>query len=452
MVYWQNAGQRAIERSANVEAVEHLIKGLEILKTLPETPERAQQELTLHLALGTPLLMIKGHTASEVEQTYARARELCQQVGETQQLLPALYGLWLFYLNQAQFQTARELGEQCFTLARRTQDPALQQDAHHMLGTTLFHLGELVSAHAHLEQAIALYDPRQGRFRAFSRGADPTVSCLSRSAWTLWMLGYPEQALVRSHEALTLARELSHAYSLAFALHYTAMIRLFRREARLAQEWAEATIALSREQGFVYWLGGGMFMQGWALTEQGSTEEGIVQLLQAQDIWRAAGTELAQVHIFVRLAEAYRTLGKTKEGLQMLTEALAVVQKNMQHCYEAELYRLKGELLIQKTAESGETRTAALETSMMAEAERRRGLHASPLHTEAEACFRQALDVARHQQAKSLELRAAMSLSRLWQQQGKRAEARQMLAGIYSWFTEGFDTPDLQEATALLEL
>ncbi len=301
-----------------------------------------------------------------------------------------------------------------------------------MLGSTLFFLGELASARTHLEQGSALYDPQRYRSRALSSGLDPGVVSLSRLAWTLWMLGYPDQALTRSQEALTLAQQLSHPYSLGFALHYAAVLHQSRREAQLVREWADATIAHSREQGFIQWLEGGIILRGWALVEQGLVEEGIAQLREALTAKRAKGTDLGQAHGLGRLAEVYGKAGQVEEGLRVLAEALAAVHNNNSARYfEAELYRLKGELLLQQTV--------------------RRGVPVEPvLLAEAEACFHQALDVARHQGAKSLELRAVMSLSRLWQQQGKRAAAHQMLAEIYGWFTEGFDTPDLQEAQALL--
>jgi class 3 adenylate cyclase/predicted ATPase/transcriptional regulator with XRE-family HTH domain len=423
--YWQRAGQRAIERSAHMEAIGYLSKGLELLKAWPDTPERAQQELTLQLALGTPLLMIKGTTAPEVEHAYSRAQDLCRQLGDSSERFTMMVGLWRFYLNRARLRTAHELGEQCFALAQRLHDHVLLQETHLMLGSTLLYQGELASARTHLERGIALYDPRQSGARVFSSGLDPGVVCLFRTAWVLWLLGYPEQALIKSHKALTLAQELSHAYSLCYALHYAAMIHLFRREGKLAQERAEATIALSRDQGFIQSLAGGMFMRGWALAEQGSAEEAIILLLQAQDTYRAFGTELGQAHILVRLAEAHRKRGQIQEGLHVLAEALAAVHKNAERYYEAELHRIKGDLLLQG-----------------GKGERLK---------EAEENLLRGIDVARRQDAKSLELRVVMSLSRLWQIQGKRTEARQMLAGIYSWFTEGFDTQDLQEAKALLE-
>jgi len=449
--YWQQAGQRAIERSANVEAISHLTKGLELLKILPETPERAQRELTLLLALGSPLLMIKGHAAPEVEHTYSRARELCQQVGESPHLFSALAGLWRFYLNRAKLQMARELGEQSFVLAQRMQDPVLLQEAHLMLGSTLFYMGEAVSARAHLEQALTLYDSQQLRSLAFSRATEPGVMCVSFLAWTLQTLGYPDQALARSHEALYRAQQLSHAYSLGYALHFAARLHRCRREAQLVRERTEAAIALSSEHGFVRWLKGGMMMRGWALAHQGAVEEGITLLRQALPDWRTMGSEAGLPHLLGAVAEVYGKGGQTEEGLHVLDEAVATAHRTGERRYEAELYRLKGELLLQQVAGQSGSRTAARKGSLLVKVKRERTTHVSALLVEAEACFRQALDIARYQHAKSLELRATMSLSRLWQMQGKCAEARQMLAEIYSWFTEGFDTLDLQEAKALLE-
>jgi tetratricopeptide (TPR) repeat protein len=208
--YWQKAGEQAKGRSANQEAVVHLSKGLELLKTLPETPELIQQELTLQIALGVPLIAIKGYTAPEVERTYTRARESCQQVGETPQLFPVLWGLWAFYLVRGELQIAYKLAEQFLRLAQSVRDPAFLLEAHRAVGVILFYLGELVPAREHLEQGIALYDPQQHRSHALLYGFDPKVICLSHMGHVLWVLGYPDQALKRSLQALTLAQELSH--------------------------------------------------------------------------------------------------------------------------------------------------------------------------------------------------------------------------------------------------
>jgi len=420
--YWQRAGQQASVRSANLEAVSHLTKGLEVLQFLPETPERLQQELTFHIALGAPLMVTKGYGAAEVEQCYTRALALSRQMGESPQLFLALCGLYRFYLLRAELQTARELGGQLLSLAQRLQDPALLLEAHGALGQTFFWLGEFPLAQVHIEQGIALYDTQQHHAHAFLQGRDPGVECSSYAGVIRWCLGYPNQALKRKNEALTLARELSHPFSLTFALGFAGFLHILRREGQATQEYAEATIALSTEQGFAHWLVGGMIFRGWALAEQG--DEGLAQICQGIAAWRDAGEELARPSCLVLLAEAYVKGGRAEEGLSILAEAFALVHKTGERIYAAELYRLQGELLLTRSAHQT---------------------------VEAEACFHQALNIARRQEAKSLELRAATSLSRLWQQQGKRQDAYDLLAPVYNWFIVVFCTGDLREAKALLE-
>jgi len=244
------------------------------------------------------------------------------------------------------------------------------------------------------------------------------------AARTQWLLGYPEQAVQRSHEALSLAQRIAHPFSLAHALCFAAGIHQFRREGQAVQEQAEAAMALSTEQGFASRLALGILLRGWALAEQGQGEAGLAQMRQGLAARHAIGEDVDRAYYLALLAEGYGKAGRTMEGLHVLTEALAVMDSIEEHYYEAELCRLKGALLL---------------------------MHSAEQDAEAEACFQQALAVARRQQAKSLELRAAMSLARLWQQQGKRDEARALLAPIYGWFTEGFDTADLQEAKVLLD-
>jgi predicted ATPase len=421
---WLRAGQHAIQRSANVEAIAHLIKGLEVLKTLPETSERTQQELDFQITLGPVLVSTKGFTAPEVERTYRRARELCQQVKEAPQLVPTLWGLWRFYAQRGELQTALELGEQVLTLAQRVRDPELLLQGHHAVGPTLFYMGELASAQAHLTQGISLYDPQQHRSSLLYGGHDPGMCCQDYAAFTLWVLGFPDQALQQSYEALRLAQELAHPFTLAIALTVAALLHQFRREAQAAQGQAEAAMALCRENGFEEFGMYGRILQGWAMAEQGQREEGVAQMREGVVAWGAMGVELYRDYQLVQLAEAYGQVGEAEEGLCVLGEALAVVHNTGGRFYEAALYRLKGELLLQQ---------------------------AVPDAPQAEAGFQQAHAVARRQQAKSLELRAAMSLARLWQRQDNRAAARELLAPIYGWFTEGFDTADFQEAKALLD-
>jgi predicted ATPase len=422
--YWKRAGQRAIQRSANLEAISHLTNGLEVLKTLPDSPERLQHELDLQIALGQALTVTKGYAAPEVGHTYARARELCQQVGETPQLFSVLRGLWNFSLIRRELQTARELAEHLLSLAQRAQDPVLLQQAHSALAGALVHLGEFSATQAHLQQGLTLYDSLQRRARSLPLEIDLGVFFLAYMTRPLWLLGYPDQALRRSHEALTLAEELAHPFSLTYALTFAAWVRQFRREGQATHARAEALCALAREQGFAFLLTTGMMHLGWALAEQGQHLAGLGQMREGLTAYRATGAEVDRPYFLALLAEAYGQGNRYDKGLEALEEALALVDQHASVMWEAELHRLKGELLLTHSAEH---------------------------QAEAEACFCQALDIARQQQAKSLELRAAMSLGRLWQRQGQTEQARQLLTGVYAWFTEGFDTADLQEAQALLE-
>lgn len=417
--YWQQAGQRAIERSANTEAVRHLTRGLEVLVSLPVTPARDAQELALQLALGSALYITRGRTVAEVEQAYTRAYTLCLQVGSRTQQFAVAAGLWRLYASQAQLLAAQEWAEQCFDLAQGLQEPVLLQEADLVLGTTLFFRGALQPAHEHLQQGIALYTPQRTQALTYSLGTNSGVECLARTAWTLWLLGYPEQALVRSQEALVLARRVAHAYSLGLALCHAAVLHVWRLETQPALEQSEALVALATEQGFVRWLAGAWCTRGWALATLGRSAEGIAQIRQGLE---TRGRSIGQTHNLAMLVDAYGSTGATASGIEVLEEVFAD-QAGAEHHFAAELYRLHGELLL-RCGRPG------------AEAEAR-------LHT--------ALDIARQQHARSLELRAAMSLSRLWQVQGRRAAAHRLLEGIYAWFTEGFATPDLQAARALLD-
>jgi predicted ATPase/class 3 adenylate cyclase len=421
--YWQRAGQRAIQRSAHLEAIGYLTRGLEVLATLPGSSERLQQELDLQTTLGQALMVVKGYAAPEVQQVYGRARELCRHVEQTPQLFQVLWGLAYFYTLRSQCRTSREVGEQLCSLAQRAQDPVLLQQAHNAMAGALLHLGELSAAQEHLQQGIALYDPQQHRSLVLRVGIDLGVFFLAYMVRPLWLLGYPDQALRQSHKALTMAQELAHPFSLTYAINFAALGHQFRREAQETQMRAEASCALAGEQGFAFFLALGTVLRGWALAEQGQRDAGIVQMCEGMAACRTTGAEADRPYFLALVAEACGRGRRYNEGLAMLEEALDLVDQYEERYWEAEIHRLNGELLLARSAEN---------------------------QVEAEACLHKALEVARRQGAKSLELRAAMSLSRLWQRQGKRA-ARQVLAEVYGWFTEGFDTPDLQEARALLD-
>ena len=419
--YWQRAGERAVQRSANTEAVQHLNTALELLFTRPETPERTKHELTLRLMLGPPLVITQGVVAPVVEQNYLRARALGAQLGDSPQLFPVLWGLWAFHVARGELRAALMLAEECLRLAERTHEAGLLLEAHYVAGNASYWLGEVVRARALLEQGVAYYQPQHHTLTALYGGQDPGVACLCFTALTLWHLGYPDQARARSHEALRLAQELGHPFTLAYALTFTVWLHLWLGEGQIAQERAEATVALSSEHGFPYFLARGIVQRGGALIVQGQWEEGIAQVRQGLEAYegeRGLTTHLAW------LAEGYGGTGQVEEGLAVVAEALRLVDKNDERVCEAELYRLQGELRLMLATDNA---------------------------AKAETCFQQAFAIARNQQAKSLELRAVMSLSRLWQQQGKKAEAYRMLSDIYGWFTEGFDTKDLQEAKAFLE-
>jgi predicted ATPase/class 3 adenylate cyclase len=423
--FWRKAGQRAVERSANVEALSHLNRGLALLRTLDDTTERAAEELTLQVTLGVPLGIVRGYASPEVRATYERARELCQQIGDTQELYPVLWALWRHHHVRAEFQVARELGEQLMALAERYQNRDFLLQAHHALWTTLVLLGEFTLALEHLERGKVLYDPQQHRSHAFMYGGhDPGVCCGLQRGYVLWYLGYPAQARKSAQEAIVLAQELSHAYTFVMALESATMIHQFCRDIQATQEGAERVLALAREQGFPAYASLATLYRGWALAEQGLEDVGITMLRQGMAAYRATGAGLGLPYQLARLAEACARTGQVQEGLGALTEALIATEKTGDRRWVAELYRLHGELTLQSESGSEE---------------------------EAEESFRRAIAVASGQHAKSLELRATASLARLLAKQNRRDLARVMLADIYEWFTEGFDTTDLKEAKALLD-
>jgi predicted ATPase len=431
--YWQQAGTRALQRSAHVEAIAHAQRGLELLTALPDTPQRTQQELDLLTTLGPALVVTKGYAAPEVGQAYARARTLCQQVGETPEHFPVLWNLSIFYLASAEHQTDLELGEQCLQLAQRVQDAALLLEAHLAIGYSWFYLGNPAMACTHLEHTIALYDPEQHHVLAHRYGGiDPGILVLGYDARALWLRGYPAQARAQSDKALSLAQQLTHPYTLARTLYYDTILCQLRRDTPAVRDHADATITVATAQRFALMQALGPIMRGWAIAVQECSAEGLAQLRQGLDMYRSTGAGMQRPHLLTLLAEASGLLGQPEGGLAALEEALTLVEQTGERYYEAELHRQRGELLLLRAAKSHPAQDS-------------RDQH------EAETCFQHALDVARQQQAKSLELRAVMSLARLWQRQGNRAQARALLVEVYDWFTEGFDTADLREAKTLLD-
>jgi len=419
--YWQQAGQHAVDRSAHAEAIAHFTQALALLRTLPVTPARARHELTLQCSLGVQLAT-RGAATPEVERTYARALELCRQVGNAEELFPILYGLSRLYKKRGKLRRARDLGEQLLVLAQSRGNTALLLRGHYVLGDILLWLGEFSAARAHLEQGLAIYDPQQHDTHDLLYEADPWLGCLGALSVTLWFLGYPDQARQRSAEALALAHELSHPYSLARVLADAAYLYWFCRDWAKLQERAEALRALAASHGFAELHARATYRYGLALVKQGQVAEGLAQFHASMDALQGMQSGDAQALRLTQLAELYRYSGQSEAGLHALEAAMTADTE--EHFDVAGRYRSQGELLL---------------------------LLPNPDLHRAETCFQHALAVARCQQARSLELRAAMSLSQLWQRQGKWDDARKLLAPIYGWFTEGFDTADLQEAKALLK-
>ena len=347
--FWQRAGHHASDRSANLEAISHVTTGIELLTTLPETPARTQQALTLHIALGAALQRAKGHAAPEVEHVYTQARALCQQIGETPELVQVLFGLWRFYVVRSQLHKARELGDTLLRLAHQAHDPALAVAAHYARGFTWFNLGVFPAARFHLEAGIARYTPDQHHAPVFRIGQDLGVACQGNAARTLWVLGYPEQALARLHEALGLAQALSHPYSLAWLRCQACWVYQSCRDVPAVHEQAEATVALATEHGFPLWAAGGTIARGWALALQDQVEAGMAQICQGITAWRATGAALSVPYLYTLLAEVAAHLGHMDDGLQALAEASTLVEQHEERYWEAEVCRLRGVLLLRQT-------------------------------------------------------------------------------------------------------
>jgi predicted ATPase len=426
--YLERAGQQAFQRSAYADAISSLSAATDLLQKLPESRERIQRELPLLLAIGAALIAVRGNAAPgvEAEAAFSRARELCERVGDPPELFPALLGLQLIHLLRGDLRRASELAEQLLPRAQSARDPAFTMRAHLALGNTLSFTGHLLDAREHLELAISLYDPESDRPLAFAYGGtNPGVASLSLASRVLWLLGYPDQALARGNEALALGQGLSQPLSLAFAKVFVGLLHQFRGEVRGAQENSESLIALSAEYGLTNWLALATIFCGWAMAERGRKQEGIAQIQEGLANTRATGwMELYRPYGLILLAEACGETGRLDEGLSALTETLATAEENENRQYEAEMHRLKGELLLKRDNSDA---------------------------AEAQNCFERAVEIARGQSAKSLELRATISLARMLVSRNHRDQAHATLAEIYNWFTEGFDTADLKDAKALLD-
>ena len=419
--YLGRSGQQALQRSAHDYAISNLTAALDRLRKLPENPERIQRELMLQLSLGQGLQAVRGFTAEEAKRAFTRARELCERLGNRQELFLVLWGLFAVHLLRGERREAHRLAKQLLKRAEEARDSGQLLIAHGAVGPTLFEFGEYLSVREHLEKGISYYDRERDR----PLGLDEfLISALSYLASTLNILGYPGQALTTIEQAIAAGQKFGRPFTLTFAVHFSSFVLTHRREARAAQEAAERVIELSTEHGFAFWLAQATSVRGEAIAAQGRTEEGIVEMLKGLAAMHAIGFEGNRAFHLAQLAKAYSEVGRLDEALSTLEEALAEADQNEERKNLAERLRLKGELLLRQSD------TAAAETR---------------------TCFERAIEIARTQGAKWFELRATMSLARLLARQSHREQAHTMLADIYNWFTEGFDTADLKDAKVLLD-
>jgi class 3 adenylate cyclase/predicted ATPase len=421
--YWGKAGHSSAARSAMVEAAAQFHKGLDQLGLLPDIRERQRQELELCSSLGAVLMAVKGFAAPETGHAYARARALWEQLGSPSEFLHIPYGQSLYHVSRGEFDLAQRLDEDLLRLSRQRNDSAGLVLGHQSSGRNLLHAGRFASSRTHLEEVLALYDPVSHRSRVQQAAVHPQVTSQGFLGIVLFCLGFPDEALARSNAAIAEARRLAHPPSLASSLSLGAVLLLLVGDNVALGARADQLVAVAAEQGFSHWRAQGAIYRGWVKVMNGEVTEGISLLRSGSAAYRVTGMEGNMTAFIALLAAACEIAGQVEEGLALLDDALQTVGRTGVRWFAAELNRHKGQLLL-----------------------RRQG------HPEAaENLYRKALSIAEEQGAKLWELRAAASLARLRREQGRRAEARDLLAPIYGWFTEGFDTPDLKEAKALLD-
>jgi len=422
--YWQRAGELAVKRSANLEAIAHCTRGLDCFETLPKSLELAHQELALQISIGIPIMATKGYGAPRAAAHYHRARELCEQLGETSQLLPVIYGQWLDSAAHGDYRTARAFAEELLHFAEQHQESGPVVVGHRTIAWTDLLLGELDQSQTHVDKGLSLYDTERHRSLVFQYAHDSRVALLGCRAYLEWLRGYPERAVETGNEAIAHARHLEHSNSLAYALCYAGtVIAVFRREPEIVAAAADELIGLSEKQAFQFRHTTGMVFRGWCLAHMGDAEEGIALIQEALADMAQAGQNYARTFYIGLLVDSALANGLDQEALHTLDKAFELVESTGERWWEAELHRLRGQGLAKVVGQT----------------------------PEAETCYQTALRIAREQGAKSLELRASISLSRLWCDQDKRQDALDLLTPVYDWFTEGFDTQDLRDARILLD-
>jgi predicted ATPase len=421
VLYWGKAGRRSAVRSALAEATAQFQRGLEQLALLPDTPERQRQELELRSGLGAASLITKGFAAPETGSAYTRAQEVWEQLGSPSEFLHIPYGLSRHHMFRGELDLAQRLAKALLRGSRQRNDAAGLVLGHNSAGGNLMFAGQFPASRSHLEAALALYDPIAHSSLVQQTGIHPQVVSQAYLQIVIFCLGFPDQALARSNALIAEARGLGHLPSLAGSLAFGVNLFSLARDNAL-NEAADQLIAVTTEQGFPAWLAQGTIYRGWVKVTIGDVREGMSLLRNGLTAYGTSGAEGWRPRYTALLAGACEIAGQIAEAATRLDDALQIVERTGERWVAAELNRHKGQLLL------------------------RQG-HPEP----AEELYRQALSIAREQEAKLWELRAAVSLARLCRDQGRHAEARDVLAPVYGWFTEGFDTPDLKDAKALLD-
>jgi class 3 adenylate cyclase/predicted ATPase len=423
VVYLQRAGEKAARSSAYTEAVNYLATSLDLLETLPDTPERDRQELDLQIALSGPLIATKGYGAFDTVQTFNRANELARHVGDAGEVFALLYGKWVTHFIRSEHQEALNAALQFLDLASQRAESAMLMMGHRITGILRMFMGDLAAGHAHLNDALALYEPETHQHLMFRFGQQPGASIHALTAWSFWLSGYPDTALRFCNKAIEIARESKHTNTLCYALFYGGcFVNCFRRDVDRVYKHAREVAEIAEANQLALWRAYARILSGWAVVERGQPDEGVSQIQSGITELQATSTKLCLPSLWSLLIRGQMALGQIEQGLKMTDEALCFVDETNERYWEAELYRLRGELF-----------------QIRGEAE------------AAEKSYHDAVEIARRQGAKSLELRAAVSLCRLQEAMGRREVGHQVLVPVYRWFGEGSDTPDLREAKTLLE-
>lgn len=424
VAYWEKAARRAAARSAHLEAITHLTNGLALVANLPDPQERFRAELRMQLLLASRLIATEGYGAERVERVYARAEVLARQAGDEVALTKVQLGLEGYHFMRADFDKAHAITLGAAAMVDRSPDPMPKIQSMWAVSNILFHQGEVRAAVDHMDECLRAYQRIEHRPGAVQ---DPGVMCLCYSAWGKWELGYPDEALRRARQVVTLAEKIDHRFSMGEAWGFRTTVHYFRGEYEEALRCAERAIEICEDSGFMVWLAHAKVMHGRLVAELAGADAGVAEMQQAYQMWSSTGAVVTQAFYLAMQAEGLSLAGKPDEGIAVLDIAFDIVQKVKERYYEAEIRRLRGELMLQSAA-----------------------AHRRDAAGEAEQWFSGALELAREKELHSLALRSAMSLAQLWQARGRAGDAQALLKKEIAWFNEGLDTSDLRRAHRLI--